>query len=226
MNDHRRTAAAVAGGMLVTICIFLFLLAGTASRSTPAREPLYGAVRISTVLQDRAHDVEKPLATAEAPPAVRPLEPLVAIRTPTLQMPRLDFQPAPPSLAATPSLAVSLPSAGLPALPPVAPAVASSGGALTLGEVDEGPRPLFAPAPRYPLRDGVVAGQTRVLVRVTIGADGEVTDARPLDVNDELKPFADAAVAAVLRWRFVPCKKNGQAVACMADQPFTFSRSR
>lgn len=224
MTGAVRHLLALAGGLLITAGFMLFLLAGTTPRPTPAQEPLLGAVRITAAPQESPAAEEQPAPMDM--PRLQALPAPIPLPSPPVNVARADFQPAPPAASSLPPLTVSLPSAGLPQPPLAGPAPPPDSGALTLGEVDEAPRPLFAPAPHYPQRAGLMTRPVKVLVRVTIDADGNVINAQPLETGAESGAFTEAAVAAVLRWRFVPCRKNGQAVPCMADQPFTFSRTR
>lgn len=120
-------------------------------------------------------------------------------------------------------LAGTVPMSGLPSLAPAGGPAAPSGGAMTLGEVDELPHPLYAPAPLYPAKQKRRGKEQKVFVRIVLHEDGTVKSARPLNRTDQTAPFHDAAVEAVLQWRFYPCKKGGKAVQCVADQPFSFS---
>lgn len=59
------------------------------------------------------------------------------------------------------------------------------------------------------------------LVVFTVRPDGKVTDASVLQADDVL--FGEAAVKAILKWRFRPAEVNGAPVACRMTMPFTFT---
>jgi TonB family protein len=66
---------------------------------------------------------------------------------------------------------------------------------------------------------GVPLGKAVVLF--TVRADGTVADASTLTADDVL--FGEAAVTAVLKWKFHPAQVNGAPVDCRMTLPFYFS---
>jgi len=95
--------------------------------------------------------------------------------------PAASERPAPP------------PAAEAPPPRPAAPAPSSSGER----------RLLSAPAPRYPM-DALRANTSgQVIVEITIGGDGDVTNARVVEANPP-RVFDRAALTAVKRWKFEP----------------------
>ncbi|WDS35162.1 energy transducer TonB [Pseudoxanthomonas sp.] len=101
-----------------------------------------------------------------------------------------DTPPAPRPAAAVERPA---PVAEAPAPRPAAPAAASSGER----------RLLSAPPPRYPM-DALRANTSgQVVVEITIGGDGDVTNARVVEANPP-RLFDRAALTAVKRWKFEP----------------------
>lgn len=214
----------VFGGLAVTAILLGFLLAGSLSATVPAKAGRHGAVRLSNF---KEAPVQKPetYTTADVP-VVQPMEHIspasdLSATEPMVEMdmPAMDMELAPEAVGA-------MPIAGLSELArPSAPS-APGGGALTLGEVDEQPRPLYAPQPLYPLDAKARGEQYVVAVHIILGKDGGVRRATPIGQTPESEPFHAAAVQAVKQWRFVPCKKDGKAVQCKADQPFTFSLTK
>ncbi|WP_267122791.1 energy transducer TonB, partial [Xanthomonas sacchari] len=100
-------------------------------------------------------------------------------------------RPATPAATAQPT---PTPAPAAAAAPTTAPAAAAT--AQTL-------RPISTPAPRYPpeaLRSGT-AGE--VLVEITVGTDGAVTNARVLRSTPP-RVFDREALNATKRWRFEP----------------------
>ena len=79
-------------------------------------------------------------------------------------------------------------------------------------------RAMSTPAPRYPaeaLRSGT-SGE--VLVEITVGTDGSVTDARVLRANPP-RVFDREALNAVKRWRFEPISSPTTTRRTLAFQP-------
>lgn len=101
------------------------------------------------------------------------------------------------------------------------PLPALAAGTLEPSGVDVQPVPTRQARPSYPfeLRRGGVAGESVVVF--TVFADGHVGDAAVTKSNDVR--FADAAVAAVLKWQFRPGEVKGQAVNCRMMVPIVFT---
>jgi TonB family protein len=207
-------------GTAITALLALVLMLGTASREEPEARFKQGAVRISP-WTDRPVSEEEIFATQDTP-TVRQLEKL-AMTDAAIEMPHLDARLAGVEMDFTAELAGTVPMSGLPSLAPAGGLASPSGGALTLGEVDELPHPLYAPPPLYPADQKRVGNEQKVYVRIILNEDGSVRTASPLNRTARSAPFHDAAVAAVLQWRFYPCKKEGKPVQCVADQPFSFT---
>ena len=91
----------------------------------------------------------------------------------------------------------------------------------SLSELDQRPRPVYQPSPRYPpelQRKGV---QGSVTVAFIVDSDGRVTRAK---VQKSSHPgFNRAALKAVKRWKFEPGKREGKAVQFRMRVPITFS---
>ncbi|MBN8791823.1 MAG: energy transducer TonB [Stenotrophomonas nitritireducens] len=79
-------------------------------------------------------------------------------------------------------------------------------------------RAVSTPAPRYPA-DALRSGTSgEVLVELTIGTDGSVTDARVLRANPP-RVFDREALNAVKRWRFEPISSPTTTRRTLAFQP-------
>jgi protein TonB len=80
----------------------------------------------------------------------------------------------------------------------------------------EGDRP-----PRYPELARRRGEQGRVMLRVSVSADG-----KPIEVgvaqSSGHETLDQAAVTAVKQWRFVPASQGGRPVAAVAEVPVTF----
>jgi len=224
MSTANRRAAGLAGGLGVTALLLAVLLAGTVAHKAPELVPLHGAVSLSSI-QDAAQEQEQIYSTKDVP-KVQPLEKLATAQDMTLEDPRMDMDASSMDLDLAPELAGTMSVAGVPALAEPGGLAAPGGGALTLGEVDEQPRALYAPPPLYPVQEKARAREYTVHVRILLRKDGTVAEAEPLRRTQENAAFLDAAVQAVMQWRFVPCRKGGEPVQCLADQPFSFTLAK
>lgn len=90
-------------------------------------------------------------------------------------------------------------------------------------QLDRTPRAKVQPAPEYPfaLRQAGIEGS--VAVEFEVDTAGRVVTARAL--NGTTPEFAQAAVRAVLKWRFEPGRKDGRAVPFRMVVPIGFSLS-
>ena len=91
----------------------------------------------------------------------------------------------------------------------------------TVQELDEQPVARFQARPEYPfeLRRNHVEG--RALVFFVVSEDGIVRDAQFAEATHP--EFGDAAVAAVIQWRFRPGRIGGQPVSTVLRVPIVFS---
>jgi protein TonB len=75
--------------------------------------------------------------------------------------------------------------------------------------------------PRYPESARRRGDQGRVIVRVSVSAEGE-----PLTLSiahsSGSTALDEAALSAVRQWRFVPASQAGHTVAAQADVPIVF----
>ena len=80
---------------------------------------------------------------------------------------------------------------------------------------------LSNPKPTYPAMSKRLGEQGKVVVRVLIGADGlpQKSELRQSSGFDRLD---DAALATVMKWRYVPGKRDGIAEAMWFNVPITF----
>lgn len=223
MKPFRTYIPAVLGALGITGFLLLFLLAGTSSSSVPEKALLHGAVKLSSYTEAPVQETET-YATQDVM-QVQPLEHLAQMEM-SLESPQLEMNMPSMEMDFAPELSGTVPVGGVPSLAMAGGVAAPSGGALTLGEVDEQPRPLYAPAPLYPARAKRIGEEKTVNIRILLRKDGTVTKATPLDQDESNGAFHEAAISTVLQWRFVPCKKDGEAVQCVADQPFSFSINR
>jgi protein TonB len=74
--------------------------------------------------------------------------------------------------------------------------------------------------PDYPPELGsILTGQA--VVALTVRADGKVADPAVIQADDVL--FGEAALQAVLKWRFRPARVHGAPVDCRITLPFVFT---
>jgi len=171
-----------------------------------------------------------PAATPAPEPAPQP-QPKVQAKAPTPQpvqptpTPAATPQPSPAPLAIAPSAAAPAATAAAPTAVAAAPAAASTGAA-----VSAPPAParvelpsssadyLNNPKPPYPALSKRLGEQGRVIVRVWIGTDGIASQAS-VKQSSGFDRLDQAAVATVLKWRYVPGKRGGVPEAMWFDVP-------
>jgi protein TonB len=105
---------------------------------------------------------------------------------------------------------------------PEAPAVAGDGPLVfELSELDAVPRPLVQMQPLYPAAARLRGIEGSVELEFVVTADGTVADVRVVRARPQ-GVFENATLAAAARWRFVPGRKGGAAVATRARQVIRF----
>ena len=94
--------------------------------------------------------------------------------------------------------------------------------AFELTEVDQPPRVLRAVPPQYPFAAKRNNIEGRVVLRFVVDAQG---DAQEPEVSEADPPgvFDDAAIKAVLRYKFKPAVKDGENVDCIVKLPISFT---
>jgi len=93
-----------------------------------------------------------------------------------------------------------------------------------ISQVEVVPVAIKQSAPRYPkeLRQQWVSGEGVVIF--TVLTDGSVSDASIVRATDVR--FGEAAVEAVMKWRFRPAKVGGSPVKCRIMVPIEFNLER
>ncbi|HEY3755871.1 MAG TPA: energy transducer TonB [Opitutaceae bacterium] len=93
-------------------------------------------------------------------------------------------------------------------------------GVVALKNVDVRPVPIHEVEPADPPELGsILTGNA--LVVFTVGATGKVTDAAVVQADDVL--FGEAALAAIVKWKFRPAQIKSEPVACRMTLPFEFN---
>ena len=149
----------------------------------------------------------QPKATPQAParPQAQPLA--IADPTPSPNAPTGSVDPSPP---APPAPMATGPVA--PAAPPAPPAVQ-----LPSSSADY----LQNPKPPYPPLSKRLGEQGKVIVRVLIAADGQPQKAE-LKQSSGFDRLDQAALATVMKWRYVPGKRGGVAEDMWFNVPINF----
>ena len=81
---------------------------------------------------------------------------------------------------------------------------------------------LINPAPDYPAMSRRIGEEGRVLMKVLVSADGAAEDVQ-IEKSSGSERLDNAAMQAVKRWRFIPAKKNNQALSAYVMVPMKFS---
>jgi len=153
-------------------------------------------------------------AKAIAPMPVVAPPPVVVPEVPRMQeLPAITLPPSPPD--PVPSPAVSAPVAPVAAAPAIAPLVPPRFDAAYLDN----------PAPIYPAIARRQGEQGRVLLRVSVAADGRAASVE-IAASSGSERLDRAALDAVRRWRFVPARRGDEAVAAQVLVPVAFSLDR
>lgn len=180
-----------------------------------ASEIIIPAQILTRFVDPPAPKVEPAKPVPPAPPA--PVKKAVTRTTPIQPAPQpiaiADPTPSPTAptgvIAPQPPAPVAAPVAAAPPAPPAPPAVQ-----LPSSDADY----LQNPPPAYPPISRRLGEQGKSIIRVLIGTDGlpqrgEIGKSSGFDRLDQ------AAMASVMRWRFVPGKRNGVPEAMWFNVP-------
>ena len=153
--------------------------------------------------------IKKAITQPQAPAVVAPVPVAISDPTPTPNAPVGSTAPQPaPAPIAAPVAAVAVAPPALPAAPAVQ---------LPSSEADY----LQNPKPGYPAISRRMNEQGKTTVRVLIGADGQPQRAE-IGKSSGYSRLDDAAVATVLRWRYVPGKRGGVPEAMWFNVPINW----
>ena len=155
-------------------------------------------------------------AVPKAPTVVAPLPAAINDPTPTPNAPTGSVAPQPAPIAAPAPVASPAPMAAAVAAAPVA-APAAPAVQLPSSDADY----LQNPRPPYPAISRRMNEQGKTTVRVLIGADGQPQRAE-ISKSSGFTRLDDAALATVMRWRFVPGKRGGVAEAMWFNVPINW----
>ena len=91
-------------------------------------------------------------------------------------------------------------------------------------EVDQQPRVLSNPKPKYPPQARRAQREGVVELEFTVGVDGRASDIKVVKEDPKGFGFGDAALEAVnKRWRFTPAKRGDESVPQRVKIPIRFS---
>lgn len=90
---------------------------------------------------------------------------------------------------------------------------------VTAAQID--PNYLHRPDPVYPVLSKRMREQGKVLLRVSLDAQGVVKDIAILKSSD-FQRLDQAALEAVRQWRFIPAKRGTESIAATVDVPIEF----
>ena len=216
-----RLRAAVIGGVVFLHLAGLWALQSGLVR--PAAEVLVPAEVIAELVPATAPPPAPPPPT---PPRVAPTPP----PAPKAPVPRPAPAPVPVAIAAaaptpnTPVVAATAPEptpAPSPPHPTPAPAAPAPAAPPRIELPSSNAAYLQNPAPGYPAISKRMGEQGKVVLRVLIGTDG-LPQKVELHQSSGYDRLDRQAQDAVLRWRFVPGKRNGVAEAMWNIVPINF----
>lgn len=163
-----------------------------------------------------------PQPTPQPQPKAQPKAPKPVKPTPT------PVQPTPSPLAIEPSATAPEPSAAAPTATATATASTNTGSTENAPPAPPAPPKVTLPSsnadylnnarPPYPPMSKRLNEQGKVVVRALIGTDGTASQAS-IKSSSGYDRLDQAALATVLKWRYVPGKRGGVAEAMWFDVP-------
>jgi protein TonB len=170
--------------------------------------------------------VPKPQPKPKPPEPAKPAPPKKAALPPAPQpVARLDTAPSPRAVTATaepqpPAPPVAAPMAPVtPAPAPIAAPAPAASPRVELPSTDADY--LQNPKPAYPPMSKRLGEQGKVVLRVLIGTDGNAQRAE-IKQSSGFDRLDQAGLQTVLKWRYVPGKRNGAPEAMWFDVPINF----
>ena len=230
MHLSRNALIAVAV-VALHIGLLVLLQSGLLMRTTELLVPVEVLARLiePPVIAPPAPVVEPPRPVAKAPPppaaapAIKPIAPRAEAspEKPPQAAPRPQSGPQPQPVAepATPSPAPNAPTAPPQPLPVAAAPTAPASPAIQLPSSDADY--LQNPEPKYPENSQRLNEQGTSTIRVLIGADGQPQRAE-IGKSSGFERLDRAALATVMRWRYVPGKRNGTPEAMWFSVPIVW----
>jgi protein TonB len=218
--------------LIIAIFVSLLLHGGTALSGylfkKPVADKVVAKAEIPTVQLDMPPppEPEKPEVVEEemvtdAPKEVADIAPPMQNDTPSAVI----DSPFKQQIQAPPPPGVTRPSGNAISIPTnTRPAVASGkamGAIFDLASLDQKPEARVRIAPQYPFEMRRSGLKGEVVVQFIVDSSGEVRD--PVIVKTSNSGFNDAAIQAVLKWKFKPGRKGGSAVNTRVQQLLGFN---
>lgn len=185
---------------------------------------------VITPVEVHAEFITPPAPPTAQPTPVKPVAPVTPVMPKAVQKiaPKPSIQPAAPSQPLAIADSTPAPNAPVGSAAPVAavaataaptptPTPASATVQLPSSDADY----LQNPKPTYPPLSRRLGEQGKVMVRVLIGADGQPQKAE-LKQSSGFERLDQAALATVLKWRYVPGKRGGIAQEMWFNVPINF----
>jgi periplasmic protein TonB len=216
-----RQTTVVVSVIVLHVGVLWALQSGLLQRVAEAVVPAEILVEIMAPPAPSAPPTPQPVAQPQ--PKVQPKAP-----TPVKATPTPAIQPAPAPLAIAPSETVAEPSPAAPIAVAAAPTSATAGSALNAPPAPPAPPKITQPStdadylsnarPQYPPLSKRLNEQGKVVVRALIGTDGTASQAS-IKTSSGFDRLDQAALATVLKWRYVPGKRGGVPEAMWFDVP-------
>lgn len=208
-----RTVAIVASVVLLHLGALWALHSGLLRRTVETVVPI-------EVLSDL---ITPPAPRADVPPTPAPATPAArsAPRPAAQAAPQLQAAPdSPPSPNAPAAVTTPQPAAAPIGAPVAAEAVAPAAPARVEPPSTDADY-LNNPRPAYPPLSKRMGEQGKVVVRVLIGADG-LPQKADIRTSSGFERLDQAALATVMKWRYVPGKRAGVPEAMWFNVPINF----
>ena len=162
-----------------------------------------------------------PTPPAPPPPPPRPAPRVQAPRPAPMPVAIADPTPAPNAPVGITTPQPPAPPIEAPVAPPAPPAPPAPSAPARIEMPSSDATYLNNPKPGYPAISKRLGEQGKVIVRVYIGADGlpqraELSKSSGYDRLDQL------SISTVMRWKFVPGKRNGVPTAMSYNVPFNW----
>jgi len=218
----------------VAVLCHAALLFGFRLGSRPAPRPISDEpVEVSLVAAEPAPT--PPASEIAVPPPSPPPPPEPIPELPPKPEPKLEPEPKPETPTPPPHREPPKPQRPPPPIPHKAAPPATATGAATEGApviagTATGPRgnstarPSFNPKPPYPSEARRLRQEGRVVLQVTVSAEGRATNVSILR-SSGVASLDESAVATVRRWTFDPARLAGVAIPSKVEVPVTFTLS-
>ncbi len=211
---YKRPLLCLGGGVFLASFLLLIGFLSGEARTPPALKKNNSGIRLAdTPLPEPPKPIQEKQDPMASPTVPNPQFQDVKLN---LDMPQLkiDYTVNPQIL-----VGVQVPAPPTLSMPSVSDAVFS------LGELDNQPQVIHAPAPVYPHQAKSRGVQGEVLVRIVIDAEGRVISAK-LASQKNAEEFGQVTLDAVKNWRFKPGQKGTQTVHCEVEVPVVFRLSK